>query len=236
MTYEQLWPSQKHGRGCLATEAETIDDAVFLAVHQPMRLYRAPIKDSSQREERTEEDLLNALLEEDPASGTLLIPIVGESGVGKSHMVHWLEAQLRHRPDGVERKVVRIPKSASLRRVLALILEKLEGPEYDAIRQKMVSAELTLSPMEATLGLREKLLLELDRRNKETRAQLQINNAKALREIEAFTAPQCIPALLQDPGLNEHFVRGESSPKAVLWRIAERAMKRRCDRRASEPV
>jgi len=224
MSYEQFWPTPENGSECLATEAEAIGDAVFLAVHQPMRLYRSSLPNTSEPELLKETDLLKSLLEKKPANGTLLIPIVGDSGVGKSHMIHWLDAQLRHRPDGILRKVTRIPKSSSLRSVLELILDGLHGKEYDEIRKEINSAQLALTPDEATIGLREKLLLELDRKNKDARVQLQRANHPLLQEIVAFTDPQCIPALLEDPQLRDHFRRTEGNSKGVLCRIAERAI------------
>jgi hypothetical protein len=224
MSYEQFWPTPENGSECLATEAEAIGDAVFLAVHQPMRLYRSSLPNTSEPELLKETDLLRSLLEKNPANGTLLIPIVGDSGVGKSHMIHWLDAQLRHRPDGILRKITRIPKSASLRSVLQLILDGLNGKEYDEIREEIITAQLALTPDEATIGLREKLLLELDRKNKDAQVQLQRANHPSFQEIVAFTNPQCIPALLEDPQLRDHFRRTEGNSKGVLCRIAERAI------------
>jgi hypothetical protein len=192
MSYEQFWPTPENGSECLATEAEAIGDAVFLAVHQPMRLYRSPIPNTAESELLPEKDLLTSLLEKNPASGTLLIPLVGDSGVGKSHMIHWLDSQLRHRPDGVRRKITRIPKSSSLRSVLQLILDGLQGKEYDEIRKEIITAQLTLTPDEATIGLREKLLLELARKNKDARVKLQEANHVTLREMVAFTVYSCI--------------------------------------------
>jgi hypothetical protein len=226
MTYEHFWPAQKNGRECLATEAETMSDAVFLSVHQPILLYRSPVNDSTQRELRKEDDLLKALLEKNPPSGTLLIPIVGDSGVGKSHMIHWLDAQLRHRPDGIKRRVVRIPKSVSLRRVLELILHGLEGPAYEAIRGEMLKAKLKPELMAATQDLRAKLLVELDRKYRDAQARLASGErTELLKENQAYAAPQCIPALLEDPHLNPHFMRVDGNATGVLCRIAERTTK-----------
>ena len=100
MSIADFWPSQEHSRECLITEAETASDAVFLAVHQPMRMSRRLLTDpQNNAEEKNEGDLLDALLSENLTSGTLLLPIVGSSGVGKSHMIRWLDAHLRRRKE-----------------------------------------------------------------------------------------------------------------------------------------
>ena len=44
ISLKDYWPRQEHCDECLITEAETADAAVFLAVHQPMRLTRRSLQ------------------------------------------------------------------------------------------------------------------------------------------------------------------------------------------------
>ncbi len=69
-------------------------------------------KDGNNLGHAKEEDLLNHFLQTPRP-----IPIVGKAGVGKSHIIRWLDAKLRLRKEYKDKKwhIVRIPKSASLR-------------------------------------------------------------------------------------------------------------------------
>ena len=229
LSLKDFWPSPEHCDECLVTEAETADVAVFLAVHQPMRLVRRHLRAQTEPEEKKETDLLEALLAKNLASGTLLIPIVGNSGVGKSHMIRWLDAHLQNHDDGVPRHIVRIPKSASLRRVLELILEKLPDESYGPLRMELTSARMPLDLLAATYGLREKLLVALERAHRQARARMLEGNAsleERRREQERMTHcdPRGLPALLQDPAITAHFMANEGAGKGVIARIAERYM------------
>lgn len=229
LSLKDFWPSLEHCNDCLVTEAETADVAVFLAVHQPMRLFRRHLRIQSEREEKKETDLLDALLTKNLASGTILVPIVGNSGVGKSHMIRWLDAHLRNRNDGVQRHIVRIPKSASLRRVLELVLENLPDQQYGALRKELTSAKMPPDLLAATYGLREKLLIALERLFRKTRAlvldeKTNADERKKNREWMAHCDPRGLPALLQDPEIFNHFMANEGSNKGVIARIAERYM------------
>ncbi len=148
-----FWPDADNCQDCLFTEAEAADEAVFLAAHQPMKIGRRYLGSSAKTDEIVDEGtVLDALLVSHPPSGTLVLPITGASGVGKSHLIRWLDAKLRLRKDHATRHVVRIPKSASLRNVLELILQDL-GKKYDPIRAQLKGAKLPDSLQNATLTL-----------------------------------------------------------------------------------
>lgn len=53
LSLQDFWPSPEHCDECLVTEAETADVAVFLAVHQPMRLVRRHLRAQTEPEEKT---------------------------------------------------------------------------------------------------------------------------------------------------------------------------------------
>ena len=103
---DAYWPSYVEINNCIKAEAETASDAVLLAVHQPTPLSK---REAGTLVETpvTEHDLLEAFLTEDLPEGTLLLPITGVSGAGKSHMVRWLAAQLERDKRGHRMHVIR---------------------------------------------------------------------------------------------------------------------------------
>lgn len=231
MTLNDFWPpvDEDHTTKCLVTEAETAANEVFLAVHQPMRLTRELFSvENAAVETQSEQQLLDALLADEPPSGTLIIPIVGDSGVGKSHMIRWLDAHLRLRKDAGSRHVVRIPKSSSLRGVLELILKDLPAKRYSELHQKLKSARMPPSRPEAMRLLQAKLLSALESEGKAAADRLNTPNRRVDdRAKAAHCSRNGLMALLQDPAIEQHFTahEGEQSETwGVLTRIADRCL------------
>src|SRR5688572_10713293 len=134
---ERYWPQAAEVNACIKNEAETADVAVLLAVHQPAPLV-ARNAGTLIEMPATETDLLSAFLTENVPGGALILPITGPSGVGKSHMIRWLDAQLRRSTQRDKLHIIRIPKSASLRNVVELILEPLANdPRYAQTRENL---------------------------------------------------------------------------------------------------
>src|SRR5690242_1605518 len=138
------WPTKENIQACIKPEAETINDAVFLAVHQHMTFKRRTVGGTGATEQATESELLNTFMTNDLPSGRMILPIVGNSGVGKSHAICWLEAQLNRRKDPERLLIIRIPKASSLKRVLLLILNKLPGPQFAKLRETLLQAREAL--------------------------------------------------------------------------------------------
>lgn len=101
--------------------------AVFAAVHRPMRILRKTVR-TRHGEQGTlvsEADVLDDLLHEDDQDR--FIPITGDSGTGKSHLVRWLAEHITSDP---KRHVVYIEKrGTSLRKVIDRILEGMDQPD-----------------------------------------------------------------------------------------------------------
>lgn len=239
ITLADFWPTKNNCRDCLITAAESASDAVFLAVHQSMPLSRRLLSSTTgESETKTEKDLLDAFLTDNLPSGTLILPIVGSSGVGKSHMIRWLDANVRRRKDGVNRHIVRIPRSSSLRRVLELILDAnganvhvdslLSQSRYRELNKTLTSATLPPTLQVATHELRGKLLIALEGAYQEASARLasgdELPDDRARR---AHCSESNLPALLQDPVIGKHFMayQGEDLDNyGVLARIASRCI------------
>jgi hypothetical protein len=229
MHLTDFWPGtdDDHTR-CFITEAETAAEEVFLAVHQPMKLTRSFFGGNAEPVPQTEEDVLDALLIKKPPSGTLILPIVGDSGVGKSHMIRWLDARLKLLSDHKTRHIVRIPKSSSLKEVLHLILKELNEEKYDILRHKLDKAKTPPDRLEATRTLQTKLLVALEVAGKEALAR--INQGTAKKDDKArrdHCSERCLIALLLDPEIGKHFTSHEGDDEAkwgVLTRISDRCL------------
>jgi len=223
MNLENYWPlaDDDHSERCLFNEAESAAEAVLLAVHQPMPLTKR--EENGGEQSVKEADVLEALLAPHP-SGTTIIPIIGDSGVGKSHLIRWLESHLKLREDAPSRHVVRIPKSASLRRVLELILKGLpQSDDYSRIRDQLQGAQNQM-PTEldqTTQSLRAHLLVALKR--KATSAAERIRGQQAT-ENDNLDVRHCsgLQSLLGDPAIESHFINSDSTVPGVLTRIADR--------------
>src|SRR5262249_48730870 len=127
----EYWPRQEDVFACVKTDAEASSEAVSLAVHQTMRFERRVVGgEVGSLPDCNEHELLQAFLAENLPDGRVIVPIVGNSGTGKSHVVRWLDAQLR-RVDGHERRVVvRITHGPSLKGGMGLLLRRPHGQTH----------------------------------------------------------------------------------------------------------
>lgn len=141
MSIQHYWPKVNQVTDCIHSEAEELSDALLLAVHNPMQLVSTTFS-NTQPELKTEKDLLGHLLNTNRP-----IPIVGESGGGKSHLIRWLHAQLKFNKTAKEEnwQIVRIPKNATMRQVLTLMLADLKGDVFEAARKKIDDVGTKLS-------------------------------------------------------------------------------------------
>ena len=127
----EYWPDEKQVLSCMHTEAEVAAEHLLLAVHEPMRLSHRS-KDAVDGEAKSEHDLLEDLLTQ-----SYPIPIVGAPGTGKSHLVCWLDAKLKTTEGCDDWHIIRIPKAASFRQVLELLLDGLDDKDLDETRAKI---------------------------------------------------------------------------------------------------
>jgi hypothetical protein len=176
------WPSQEGIDDCIRTEAETVDEAILLAVHEPVAL-RTREEGSGLERVQSEQDLLDALLRPAGDGSAVVVAVTGDSGVGKSHMIRWLHAQLQRHPARDRLEIILIPKTASLRQVVELILEPLKGEAYDKLRLELGRVTASMSPDNASRLLATALTIELQAREKQWHAEAQANPAdRSLRE------------------------------------------------------
>lgn len=224
MNLINYWPLTENVRQCIRTEAEELAEHVLLAVHEPMQLLRVG---TGEDKWCNEEDLLQHFL-----SVERPIPVIGKSGVGKSHLIRWLDAQLKLHPDYANWHVVRIPKNASLRQALEILLVGLEGDDFDQARKRISSvgeqlkteevADLLLTFMSQQLQrLRQSASLEMQalRDRPEEREKLTEVQKQRLKNIQMYTLPGSgLSELITDP----NFKRNLLAPHHCIYQSASR--------------
>ena len=72
----EFWPSTEHAEECLRTEAETVDQALLLAVHLPVTLKRRSAQ-AGKEEDASEVDLLGSLMRPVNDGSSVIVAITG---------------------------------------------------------------------------------------------------------------------------------------------------------------
>ena len=224
---ESYWPTAAAVNACIKNEAETAGVSVLLAVHQPSPLVQRSVG-TGFLTPASEIDLLEAFITDNVPGGALLMPITGPSGVGKSHIIRWLDAQLQRSPKRDSFHIIRIPKSASLRTVVELILVPLaDNPRYAKARHDLTRAVAEVNIKDAVVifrghlenalnAKRERLIGELREHPERTTLKALIGHAGML------------PRLFSDAALDQHFI------KHVLSRVVARALSGRSEDAGSD--
>ena len=183
------WSVERAERA-LPTEAESPSDGVFLATHSPLPIFELPNALADEGTAVTEEEVLEAVL----APGDLpIVPVLGPSGSGKSHLVRWLRHRLEaERPDDLV--VVFVPKLAmSLKGIALEIIRAGEGPDFDALEAEVRGANQDLTEKMAVLSLRSALANLVATDGAEPRS----GEDSDVAELRRFLA-QHLPDLLND--------------------------------------
>lgn len=223
MMLEKYWPDPEQVNACIKNEAETADVSVLLAVHQPTPLTTRSAGTNIETP-ASEQELLDAFLSDDLPGGYMLFPITGPSGVGKSHIIRWLDAQLQRSARRERLHIIRIPKSASLRRVVELILEPLAGdPRFERSRSELTRAVTEIDKRKAVVLFRAQIENALT-----TRAEALLLEAREHKERASELRPlighaQMLPKLFGDAALKDHF------DETALARVVARALQGRED-------
>lgn len=204
MSLLNYWPIADEINKCIKHEAEGASDAVLLSVHRPSPLSYREIS-SGQQFVADEDQLFKYLISEDVAEGVQIVPITGASGAGKSHMVRILNARLQSLNGDGKYVVISIPKSASLRGVVELILEQLEGDEYAQVKAEFANALTEDLDLESeVVRFQSQLDIALQQLAKELRAKLNANPGNATLSAQLGHAIG-LPKFFGDPVLVDHF-------------------------------
>ena len=219
---KDYWPQAAAVNACIKNEAETADISVLLAVHQPSPLVQRNAG-TNLTTPATEKELLDAFLTSDVPGGALIAPITGPSGVGKSHIIRWLDAQLRRSSKRNKLHIIRIPKSASLRTVVELILAPLAGdPRYAKPSADLTRAVAEVNVKDAVITFRAHLENALSARRDRMMAELREHPDRTYLKALIGHAEK-LPRLFSDAALDQHFINN------VLTRVVARAISGRSE-------
>ncbi|MEF1280246.1 protein DpdH [Vibrio fortis] len=214
---KNYWPENNRVEECILTEAESLSSSLLMAVHEPMRLIKRQHK-TGEEQRADEQALFDFFLKHNRP-----IPITGAAGVGKSHIIRWLGAQLNRQPDADKYRIIYIPKSSSITDVVRLLIDDLDGDVYNDIRQAIsgISQEINVQHVSEHLAL--KLRLCLDEELVKVAKMIDDHGGDFTPEEEKwidnfYDHGDGLKALLQDSHLTKHFTR----EGACLYNIAER--------------
>ncbi len=187
----------------IPVEAETPSDGVFLATHSSIPIFQRDLVTNAKRIRKTDENELLKAVREQPDDQPIL-PILGRSGTGKSHLVRWLRASL---PASDTQRIVFVPKHRmSLRGILDLVLEGITSERATELRQKVATAvEGIADEQEAKLHLKSTLAILVEIRGRRTDVPVE---EQELREWLASS--EGLPALLSDPVFRERLFDSKS--------------------------
>jgi len=214
----------------IPVEAESLPDELFQATHVPLQLRRvdATRPNAAKGEQVSEQQVLEQLLRrlEQQSRQTDIIPILGASGAGKSHLVRWLRNELQRREDITDVRFVFVPKHrTSLRGVIIAIMSAFEDvSEVADLRDRLLSArEDDLTDEELRARVRDALANGLEFRPERTQADDQ-----ETEQLRAYLAGS-LPAILRDP----HFGPRYTAPGGAIARLVE---EKRRGRRGDDAV
>jgi hypothetical protein len=193
-------------------EAAAPSRPVLLATHQPPKIRRVTVTDAGRfgaDDLVAQESVLQAVMTADDQS--LIVPIIGVSGTGKSHLVLWMRAKLEEQASP-NRKIIYLPKGeTSLSGVIDRLLDGRTGGAFDQIRDAVGKATRAMTDAEAARRLRDELSLAA--------SSIDVASAGPAREQVRRFVRDNIANLLDDPAYSEQ-LRGEGGP---LRRIVEQA-------------
>ena len=214
----------------IPVEAESLPDELFQVTHVPLQLRRvdATNPNAAQGEQVSEQQVLDHLLRrlKPQSRENDIIPILGASGAGKSHLVRWLRNELQLRDDIADVRFVFVPKHrTSLRGVITAIMSAFEDvAEVAELRDRLLSArEDELTDDELRARVRDALANGLEFRPERTRA-----DDEATEQLRNYLAGS-LPAILRDP----HFGPRYTAPRGAIARLVE---EKRRGRRGDDAV
>ncbi|WP_410820448.1 protein DpdH [Micromonospora sp. 050-3] len=192
------------------TEAVHADPAVFLATHRPLAVVRQAWGSSEPGEKVDEHTVLDDFTNRPPTGGIVLMPIMGESGTGKSHLVRWVQQQLH---DTSKRRVIYLRKTeTSLSSLIRTLLADLQGQHFQDIRDRVSRTLGQYDEQALPHELLDRLALVLQFADFTGTA----TDSTAARYRKALSNERALPALLRDYGYRRHLL----APDSVITRFA----------------
>ncbi|BEL10795.1 hypothetical protein Q0Z83_089860 [Actinoplanes sichuanensis] len=196
----------------ITTEAVSPSPSVFFATHAPLRIRRRHPEGRADTHsaEVTEEQVRRDFLQRSTPTGVLLMPVIGESGAGKSHLVRWIYEKT---PPTASRAIIYLPKtSTSLRAVVRALLDQ---PDVDSPELAQLRADV------------DRMSSELDQRSLERRLINELSEAVAVADSKPGAArilagPDRLASLLLDPHIRDHLLQeGKLIPRLAASLLSD---------------
>ena len=137
-------------------DAASLSSGHFRAVHHPLKLQRRQLETRRGGTWVNEDEIVRVLEGPLRPDGYLLVPVVGGSGTGKSHLVRWVFEHTRYHETWVVRYLAK--NRTSIRRVIEIVIDGMQGPAVDMAREALESAP---AHTESEWVLAQRLLDEL---------------------------------------------------------------------------
>lgn len=210
------------------TEAVSPSRAVFLATHTPLRVRRAKLQGGSKSDAKSlefddrtldEEAVLQDFLTRKSDTGALLMPVVGDSGAGKSHLVRWAGEKIE---EDDRRKVIYLEKGkTSLKAVVKELLADIDTPVGAGLRAEIDRFTTNLDEP----ALARRLLNSLEEALSGTTSHNITGPPRVLR------GPTGLAVILQDPHVRQHML----SPGRFIPQLAHQLLEDRRDGEEQRP-
>ncbi|MGK7944788.1 MAG: protein DpdH [Microcystaceae cyanobacterium] len=179
----------------LNIEAIQPEDHIFLATHHPLKMKKSQSIQEMDETIYTEEECLRDFLKSDDFA---FVPILGQSGTGKSHLIRWLAANIKSTET---RKVLLIPKlGTNLKDIIGMILNlpELEGEKFDEYRKRLSQASSSLTEKEARKQLLNQLAIAVGDNERRDHSQLT--------DEQQYLA-ESLDSLFYDPYFRQHWLK-----------------------------
>jgi len=112
--------------------------SLFKAVHHPLRAQKRPIDQPEGGDWVLEDQVVKHFTGPLRGDGYVFIPVVGQAGTGKSHLVRRVYEETKAHPGW---RTIQLPKNrTSLRHVVEVLIEGLDGPVAKKAREDLLNA------------------------------------------------------------------------------------------------
>lgn len=180
----------------ISTEAVHPSPEVFLATHAPLKIRKRSLTDTEDdaggfvSELDVRQDFLGRL----PQGRVLLMPVIGQTGTGKSHLVRWVKETMPRKP---HQRLVYLKKTqTNLSSLVRELLMGMPGQLFDDIRESIGRITNDLTEHELAEQLLDSLALAI--------ASATPDEGRG--DQTALCGEHGLPALLRDPHLRRHFL------------------------------
>lgn len=226
-TLHTCWHAEEAGQ-TINTEAVSPSRAVFLATHAPFRLRLSRLTGGTREDAKNleravdlvdEKAVLSDFLTRKSDTGALLMPIVGESGTGKSHLIRWVRERVADTP---KRKIIYLEKGkTSLKAVIAELLADLESDNAAELRRTIDQLSSSVAPE----ALARRLINSIEEELSNTTQDGVSGPIRVLR------GPRGIAVMLQDPHVRQHMLE----PTRFIPQLAHQLLHDRRDGEQQRP-